>query len=205
MGYGDGDGVVLGDLTLSLDVAGHEMTHGVTSSTSQLIYMDESGALNEAFSDFFGVAIAARARSASPDWAIGKEIFLNEKREEGLRNLKDPASLMARYLTEEGNFEKRPYPSRVSEKFESFGPCDRRNDRCYVHVNSMIPARAMVLISDVLGMEQAEKLMYLVLTQFMTPMSQFDDFESQTMAACRTTLPEEDCLKVRQALSEVGF
>ncbi|NDD91217.1 hypothetical protein EBZ37_03940 [bacterium] len=46
MAYGDGDGVVMTDLTKALDVAGHEMTHGVTSQTSQLIYRSESGALN---------------------------------------------------------------------------------------------------------------------------------------------------------------
>ena len=205
MAYGDGDGEVLGDLTQSLDVAGHEMTHGVTSSTSQLIYMDESGALNEAFSDYFGVVIAARARQGEPDWGIGKEVFKSDRREQGLRNLRYPETLSARFLNQDGAYEKRPYPSKVSEKFESYGPCDQRNDRCYVHINSMIPARAMVLITDGIGMSKAEKLMYLVLTQYMTPISQFSDFKTQTLAACSATLNEADCLKVGEALTEVGF
>jgi len=205
MAYGDGDGAVMGDLTRSLDVAGHEMTHGVTSATSKLIYMDESGALNEAFSDFFGVVIAARALQRQPDWAIGKEIFNNERKLIGLRNLKDPASIKTRFLTKEGAFEARPYPSTVAEKFESFGPCTQRNDRCYVHVNSMIPGRAMVLISEAIGLDQAEKLMYLTLTQYLTASSGFAAFKEQTLAACKSTLSETECAAVTAAFNTVGF
>jgi neutral peptidase B len=205
MAYGDGDGAVMGDLTRSLDVAGHEMTHGVTSATSKLIYMDESGALNEAFSDFFGIVIAARAMQRQPDWAIGKEIFNNERKLIGLRNLKDPSSIKTRFLTQDGAFEARPYPTTVAEKFESFGPCTQRNDRCYVHVNSMIPGRAMVLISEAIGLDQAEKLMYLTLTQYLTASSGFAAFKQQTLAACESLLSKTDCEAVTAAFTTVGF
>ena len=53
MTYGDGDGTNFGPLT-SLDVAGHEMSHGVTENTAGLTYSGESGGLNEATSDIFG-------------------------------------------------------------------------------------------------------------------------------------------------------
>lgn len=53
MTYGDGDGKLMGPL-VSLDVAGHEMSHGVTSKTAALTYSGESGGLNEATSDIFG-------------------------------------------------------------------------------------------------------------------------------------------------------
>ena len=46
-----------GYLAGSLDVAAHELTHGVTESTSNLIYQGESGALNESFSDIMGTAV----------------------------------------------------------------------------------------------------------------------------------------------------
>ena len=49
-------GQTVAPLSGSLDIVAHELTHGVTSSTSNLIYMDESGALNEAFSDIMGIA-----------------------------------------------------------------------------------------------------------------------------------------------------
>ena len=53
MTYGDGDGTSYGPLT-SLDVAGHEMSHGVTENTAGLTYSGESGGLNESTSDIFG-------------------------------------------------------------------------------------------------------------------------------------------------------
>src|SRR5262249_18701687 len=57
MAYGDGDGVAFRRFTQSLDVVGHELTHGVTSFTSNLTYFRESGALNEHFSDVFGILV----------------------------------------------------------------------------------------------------------------------------------------------------
>ncbi|MBC7272299.1 MAG: M4 family metallopeptidase, partial [Streptomyces sp.] len=75
MTYGDGDGELLGPL-VSLDVAGHEMSHGVTSKTAALTYSGESGGLNEATSDVFGTLVEFHARNpADPgDWLIGEKI-----------------------------------------------------------------------------------------------------------------------------------
>ncbi|MFE6283608.1 M4 family metallopeptidase [Streptomyces sp. NPDC057877] len=75
MTYGDGDGELLGPL-VSLDVAGHEMSHGVTSKTAALTYSGESGGLNEATSDVFGALVEFHARNpADPgDWLIGEKI-----------------------------------------------------------------------------------------------------------------------------------
>ncbi|ELS53050.1 M4 family metallopeptidase [Streptomyces viridochromogenes] len=75
MTYGDGDGTQLGPL-VSLDVAGHEMTHGVTSKTAALTYSGESGGLNEATSDIFGTLVEFHAGNASDpgDYLIGEKI-----------------------------------------------------------------------------------------------------------------------------------
>jgi len=75
MTFGDGDGVQFNPL-VSLDVAGHEMTHGVTSRTANLTYSGESGGLNESTSDVFGTMVEFRANSAQdvPDYDIGEEI-----------------------------------------------------------------------------------------------------------------------------------
>jgi Zn-dependent metalloprotease len=61
MAYGDGDDVIFRTFTGSLDVVGHELTHGVESFTSNLEYRNQSGALNEHFADVFG-AVADRGR-----------------------------------------------------------------------------------------------------------------------------------------------
>jgi Zn-dependent metalloprotease len=81
MTYGDGDGVTFFPFT-SLDVAGHEMTHGVTSRTSNLQYRGESGGLNEATSDIFGTAVEFYADNAqdSPDYDIGEKLYVSGTR-----------------------------------------------------------------------------------------------------------------------------
>ncbi|MDC2961287.1 M4 family metallopeptidase [Streptomyces sp. NPDC001260] len=77
MTYGDGSGNTH-PLT-SLDVAGHEMSHGVTSNTAGLNYSGESGGLNEATSDIFGTGVEFYANNASDvgDYLIGEKIDIN--------------------------------------------------------------------------------------------------------------------------------
>ncbi|MER6285589.1 M4 family metallopeptidase [Streptomyces sviceus] len=77
MTYGDGSGNTH-PLT-SIDVAGHEMTHGVTSNTAGLNYSGESGGLNEATSDIFGTAVEFYANNSSDvgDYLIGEKININ--------------------------------------------------------------------------------------------------------------------------------
>ncbi|MFD5585636.1 M4 family metallopeptidase [Streptomyces sp. NPDC014776] len=77
MTYGDGAGNA--DPLTSLDVAGHEMSHGVTSNTAGLNYSGESGGLNEATSDIFGTGVEFYANNASDpgDYLIGEKIDIN--------------------------------------------------------------------------------------------------------------------------------
>lgn len=72
MTYGDGDGVNYSPL-VSLDIVGHEITHGVTEFTANLVYSFESGALNESFSDIFGETIENHALGSN-DWLMGDDI-----------------------------------------------------------------------------------------------------------------------------------
>ena len=89
MTYGDGDGVEFGPL-VSLDVAGHEMSHGVTENTAGLTYSGESGGLNEATSDIFGTMVEFYAANASDpgDYLIGEEFDLANHA--GFRRMDDP-------------------------------------------------------------------------------------------------------------------
>ncbi|MEV6121763.1 M4 family metallopeptidase [Streptomyces sp. NPDC052077] len=77
MTYGDGYSNT-SPLT-SLDVAGHEMTHGVTANTARLVYSGESGGLNEATSDILGTGVEYYANNASDkgDYLIGEKININ--------------------------------------------------------------------------------------------------------------------------------
>ncbi|MET8409493.1 M4 family metallopeptidase [Streptomyces sp. NPDC005195] len=77
MTYGDGSGNA--DPLTALDVAGHEMSHGVTSNTAGLNYTGESGGLNEATSDIFGTGVEFYANNTSDpgDYLIGEKIDIN--------------------------------------------------------------------------------------------------------------------------------
>jgi len=72
MSYGDGN-TTYSPLT-TIDICGHEISHGLTSFTANLEYSYESGALNEAFSDIFGTSIELFATPATGDWLIGEDI-----------------------------------------------------------------------------------------------------------------------------------
>ncbi|MHB9924479.1 M4 family metallopeptidase [Clostridium botulinum] len=72
MFFGDGDGVYFSSLAKSLDVVGHELSHGVTNKESNLKYENESGALNESFSDIMGVAVEGKNFVLGEDcWVAG--------------------------------------------------------------------------------------------------------------------------------------
>jgi hypothetical protein len=118
----------------ALDVVGHEWTHGVTEFTSGLINQDESGALNEAFSDIIGTSIEFYAEdhnldpAATPDFWMGEDVDLRSDPEEvpGGRNLADP--------------EEDGHPDHYSELVittDDFGG---------VHTNNGIPNHAYYLL-----------------------------------------------------------
>lgn len=90
MTYGDGNpsGTLHLPLT-TLDITGHEVTHGVTENSANLIYQNESGALNESFSDIFGACIDffARGTTAPNLWRIGDECTSSGN---GIRNMANP-------------------------------------------------------------------------------------------------------------------
>ena len=131
MTYGDGDGTTCKPLSGGLDVDGHEMTHGVTEFTSNLIYENESGALNESFSDMMGNTMEFFAASrnadpaAQPDWLIGEDVIPNPTGNNGFRNMGDPAEFAD--------------PSDYSLRYT--GPADNGG----VHTNSGISNHAYVL------------------------------------------------------------
>ncbi|MFE3871404.1 M4 family metallopeptidase [Flavobacterium sp. ZS1P70] len=89
MTYGDGSGTGGFDILTALDVAGHEIGHAVCSNTANLTYLNESGAMNEGFSDIWGACIEFSAAPTKSTWLIGEDI----ERRTGhlsLRSMSDP-------------------------------------------------------------------------------------------------------------------
>ncbi|APF25642.1 thermolysin metallopeptidase, catalytic domain protein [Clostridium sporogenes] len=131
MFFGDGDGKVFSPLSKSLDVVGHEVSHGITSKESKLKYENESGALNESFSDIMGVAIDGK------NFEIGEECYTPNIPGDTMRDMKDPS--------------RGDQPAHMKD-FE-YLPNDEDNDWGGVHTNSGIINHAAYLIAD--GMEKS--------------------------------------------------
>ncbi|OJH42810.1 M4 family metallopeptidase [Cystobacter ferrugineus] len=93
MVYGDGDGVTFGNFVNALDVTAHEVTHGLTSSTSNLLYFAEPGALNESMSDIMGSVCEwyrnGRVVNANT-WKCAEEIYTPYTSGDALRYMNDP-------------------------------------------------------------------------------------------------------------------
>ena len=90
MVYGDGDGSNSGSLT-TLDIAGHELTHGVTEYEANLTYSGESGGLNESMSDVFGAMVERSVLGDSTDvWLIGEDAWTPGISGDALRYMNDP-------------------------------------------------------------------------------------------------------------------
>lgn len=163
----------------SLDVVGHEVTHGVIFSIGNqgvLDYQNQSGALNEAFADIFGDMIEARAHGTN-DWLMGSQ--LNSP----MRNMADPSSFLIGGTT-------RPYPSKFSELMQPNDPfLDGFQDRDHggVHLNNTIISRAYFLLAGglrgAIGNNDAERIFYRCLTVHMKPRSQFIDARLGCIAA----------------------
>lgn len=167
--FGDGDGYVFYPLSGSLDVVAHEFTHAVTEHTANLIYQNESGALNEAISDIFGAAVEFHLNE-NPDWLLGEDITGPGLGRPSLRSLADPTSC--------GD------PDHYSNIYT--GTADNGG----VHTNSGVINKVAYLIGNGgthygvtvqgQGVAVMEDVFYRALTVYMTPSTNF----SQARLAC---------------------
>ena len=177
MVYGDGDGKLFGSFTKSVDVVGHELTHGVTQFTAALEYHDQSGALNESMSDVFGIMIKQSVKNqtaASSDWLIGEGLFIPKAgtNRKALRSMENPGTAY-----NDPDLGKDP---QVGNMKDYVGGSD---DNGGVHINSGIPNRAFCLAAKALGghsWDVAGRIWYEVLTSRLQPTAQFADAAAAT-------------------------
>lgn len=193
MAYGDGDGLIMGDLTQAVDVAGHEMTHGVVSETANLMYVNESGALNEAIADYFGKLIENRGT-----WLLGEGLFLDGTA--GIRDMERPARLAYQDLA--GTV--KPYPDHYLKR-EKAKMCSAANDNCWVHINSTIFSHGLYRVHRVIGAELTQKLVYQTLTQELVETSTLVTAANSLRRACAKSFPASTCAAVDAELKAVGI
>ncbi|MEU7067835.1 M4 family metallopeptidase [Streptomyces sp. NPDC053429] len=147
MVFGDGDGKMFANLTGSLDVIGHELTHGVTENTAGLEYHNQPGALNESMSDVFGSLVkqwSLKQSAEEADWLIGADVWTPGIDADALRSMKAPGHAYDNAL-----FGRDPQPDRMS-KFIHL-PDTEDGDCGGVHLNSGIPNKAFFLTAVGIG------------------------------------------------------
>ncbi|MBH9968613.1 peptidase M4 family protein [Bacillus enclensis] len=167
MVYGDGEGSTFVPLSGGLDVVAHELTHAVTDTTADLIYQNESGAINESMSDVFGTLLEYHTGN-NPDWEIGEDIYTPGVSGDALRSMSDPA--------------KYNDPDHYSVRYTGTG------DNGGVHINSGIGNKAAYLLSQGgthygvnvtgIGPDKVGDIYYRALTQYLTPSSNYSQLRS---------------------------
>lgn len=177
MSYGDGDGTTFTPLT-TIDICGHEMSHGVTERTANLTYSNESGALNEATSDIFGAMVELRADGGvvtADTWKIGEDAYTPGTAGDALRLMNNPNAV--------GD------PDHYSVRYT--GTADNGG----VHTNSSIANHAFYLmaaggtnrVSGVtvtgIGTNPMERIWYRALTTYFTSGTNFSAARTATINA----------------------
>lgn len=184
MVYGQrANGSELLSLSVDLDVVGHEMFHGVTDFTARLEYAGQSGALNESYSDIFGIIIAnfAQPDTRQWNWKVGEGLSPNGK---PFRDMEDPTRF--------------GQPAQMKD-FRVL-PNTRAGDWGGVHTNSGIHNKAAHVILTsvdasgnlVFKASEVAAVFYLAITQQLSRTSQFSDSRRGVMTSARTlfrTLP----------------
>ncbi len=188
MFYGNGDDAFL-PLARGLDVAGHEMTHGVIQSTANLEYQGESGALNESFADVFGTMIDR------DDWKIGEDIVKTSFFPSGaLRDLENPHNGAST-----NNFNKGWQPRHYNERYQG------TDDNGGVHINSGIPNFAFFKFATAVGKDKAEKVYYRALSTYLTKSSKFVDCRIAVIKATTDLFGTTEINAAKKAFDEVGI
>jgi bacillolysin len=201
MNYGDGDGRQAGPLT-TLDIAGHEITHGLTERTAGLIYSGESGGLNEAFSDIMGTGVEWYASQKNSgvkfDWAMGEDAWTpnNGDPNDALRYMNDPTK---------DNYSVDHY-SNYPKQTEVHGSSGIANNAFYLLSEGGKNRTSNVEVQGGIGIEKSLKIYGRALQNYMTPRTTFAEAREATIKAATDLFGADsaEVAKVKESWSAVG-
>jgi Zn-dependent metalloprotease len=200
MVFGDGDGKIFNRFTVSIDVIGHELAHGVTQHTAGLEYQNQSGALNESVSDVFGSLVKQRSLGQTADqadWLIGAGLLAAGIKGVALRSMKAPGTAYDDPL-----LGKDPQPDHMSKFVDTF------DDNGGVHINSGIPNKAFYLAAIAIGgnaWDVAGNIWYRTMVDSrLSATAQFKDFARLTVDNAGTLYGDSVKTSVTQAWLDVG-
>jgi Zn-dependent metalloprotease len=184
MVYGDGDEDLPPDqrlfnrFTISIDVMGHELSHGVTQYEAGLAYQGQSGALNESMSDVFGSLVKQKSLNQTAleaDWIIGAGLFTSNVNGVGIRSMKAPGTAY-----DDPVLGKDPQPAHMKDYVSTI------EDNGGVHINSGIPNRAFYIVATEIGgyaWEKAGQIWYVTLRDKLSSNSNFSAAAQATYQA----------------------
>jgi Zn-dependent metalloprotease len=200
MVFGDGDGSLFLRFTRSLDVIGHELSHGVVEDEAGLVYLAQPGALNESFADVFGSLVKQYKLGQKPDeadWLIGAELLGPDVQGKSLRSMKEPGTAF-----DDDVLGKDPQPGHMRDFVNT------TRDNGGVHINSGIPNRAFYLAASNIGgfaWEKAGRIWYdAIRDPKIRPTARFRTFARATVRAAQHAFPDE-AAAVTEAWREVGL
>jgi Zn-dependent metalloprotease len=208
MVYGDGDEDMpvehrlFNRFTIAIDVIGHELTHGVTQNEANLVYWDQSGALNESFSDVFGSLVKQyqlKQNARDADWLIGAGLLSSNVKGIALRSMKAPGTAY-----DDPVLGKDPQPSHMKDFVNT------TQDNGGVHLNSGIPNHAFYVIAYNLGgfaWDKAGAIWYKTLTDLLSERATFQDAAdlSHQAAGGLFGVGSLEQLAVKNGWAEVGL
>ena len=200
MVFGDGDGRIFGRFTRSLDVIGHELTHGVTQYEAGLEYQGQSGALNEHMSDVFGslvkqYSLGQTAKQA--DWLVGEGLWAPGVKGKALRSMKAPGTAY-----DDPRIGRDPQPAHMDDYV------DTADDNGGVHLNSGIPNHAFYLAAVGFAGKawvKAGKVWYRALTEMLRRDADFMVAAAATVEAAGDLYDTKGATIVRSAWKQVGI
>ena len=193
MFYGNG-GSAFRPLARALDVAGHELSHGVIQTTANLKYENQSGAMNESFADIFGAMIDRN------DWKIGEDVVNSNVFPSGaLRDLQNPNN-------GGGSLSDPGWQPKHMNEFQNL-PNTPQGDNGGVHINSGIPNHAYYRIASSIGKSNAEDIFYKALTEYLVRSSEFIDLRiaAERSATDLFGAGSAELAAVQQGFNDVGI
>ncbi len=205
--FGDGDGRAFDYLAGGFDVVAHEITHGVTEFTSGLVYQDEPGALNEAFSDIMAIAAefytlrAGQGPQKGPNFLIGEDV----------------TRIAPGFIRSAQNPIEGGTPDHYALRQYIGTPVDNGG----VHVNATIATHAFFLATaggrnrvsgltvagiGLANMERMERIVYRAFAFLMGPGSRFSDARAATLQAATDLYgaASNERAQLQQAWTAVG-
>jgi len=180
MVFGDGDENlpeaerIFNRFTIAVDIIGHELTHGVTQYEANLVYRNQSGALNESISDVFGSLVKQHVKDQTADqadWIIGAGIFSENINAIGIRSMKAPGTAYDDPL-----IGTDPQPDHMSDYV------DTTSDNGGVHINSGIPNKAFYNVATEIGGYAWEKAGLIWYKSLCDELTQSADFQAAANA-----------------------